>query len=235
MKDIDYLAKRFPKSVLLIGIDLKDSINKVADGAADTKIDELLGILTAYNRPILLRLAYGFDNPVNQYEPVVYVSVWKKFHERIQANGSLNVALVWDSASLCGDPIDGYSLSDWYPGDEFVDWIGLHYSNQYIVCEGQSIEAGIQFAQAHLKPVIITEAAPQGYEISDTDKVWNEWFVPFFKFVNNHNDVIRAITYINEGANNIQSNKEIIDRWKKETKQAFWLRGGPDLFDELAE
>lgn len=235
VNDLDYLAKKYPKSILSIGIDLKDSIHEVANGKTDEKIDELLRVLSAYQRPILLRLGYGFDDVANQYEPDEYVSAWKKFHERMQANGSLNVALVWESASLCGESFGGYSLADWYPGDEFVDWIGIHYSDQYTECEGQPIEAGIQFSREHFKPVIITKAAPIGYDMGATDEIWNEWFIPFFKFVNDNNDVVRAISYTNDSENNIQSNDEIIKRWKKETKQAFWLLGGPDLFDTLVK
>ncbi len=59
----------------------------------------LLDALTAYNRPVYLRLGYGFNDPANKYAPDVYMSAWKKFHERIQAKGSTNVALVWQSAS----------------------------------------------------------------------------------------------------------------------------------------
>jgi oligosaccharide reducing-end xylanase len=234
-KELDYLAKKYPKSILSVGIDLNDSIQEVADGKADEKIDKLLQSLAAYNRPILLRLGYGFDDTENQYEPIVYVSAWKKFHERMQANGSLNVALVWDSASSCNASPHGYSLLDWYPGDAFVDWVGIHYSDQFLTCEGRPIESSIQFAREHLKPVMITEAVPGGHKMDATDEIWNEWFVPFFKFVNDNNDVIRAISYINEGENNMQLNEELIKRWKKETKQAFWLRGGPDLFDALGE
>jgi oligosaccharide reducing-end xylanase len=234
-QDLDYLAKKYPKSILSVGINLKDSIQEVADGKADQEIDKLLLTLAAYNRPIFLRLGDGFDDPANQYEPAVYISAWKNFHQRMQANGSLNLALVWDSATLCETSPNEHSLSDWYPGDEFVDWVGIHYSDQFPECEGAPIESSIQFAREHLKPVMITEAVPAGYKMDATDDIWNEWFVPFFKFVNDNNDVVRAISYINEAGNNLQSNEELVKRWKKETKQAFWLRGGPDLFDTLAE
>jgi len=55
----------------------------------------------------------------------------------------------------------------------------------------------------------------------------------FFKFAQDHNDVVRAVIYINEGNGCIQLNDEIIKLWKAETKQSFWLRGGLDLFGKL--
>jgi hypothetical protein len=195
-------------------VDLRGVLDSVAEGKSDAKIDALLDALTAYNRPVYLRLGYGFDDPANKYAPDVYVSAWKKFHERIQAKGSTNVALVWQSAS-CGES----PLADWYPGDEFVDWIGASYDE----CE----DAAIQFAREHYRPVML-EAASQGAS-------WDEWFVPFFKFVNDNNDVVRAVIYINTGESRIQLNDEIIKQWKNETRQSFWLRGRPDLFETLGQ
>src|SRR6185369_3450372 len=128
-----------PKSTLSIGVDLKDSLNDVAAGNSDAKIDALLDTLTSYNRPIFLHLGYELDDA-----PDVYVSAWKKFHERIQVKGSTNVALVWESA-LCEES----NVADWYPGDEFVDWVEISY------CDGKPVEATIQFAREHLKPMMI--------------------------------------------------------------------------------
>ena len=209
VQDIEYLAGKYPKSVLSVGVSLKGMLTDIAEGKADAKIDTLLDALDVYNRPVYLRLGYGFDDPANIYAPDVYVSAWKKFHERIQAKGSLNVALVWESAA-CGES----NLADWYPGDEVVDWIGTRYE-----CADQAI----QFAREHLKPVMMSAAA-QGD--------WDAWFVPFFKFVNDNNDVVRAVTYINAGESRL-SNADIIKSWKNETKQSFWLRGGPKLFGDL--
>ena len=64
-------------------------------------------------------------------------------------------------------------------------WIGWEYP----IAMAVPVEATIQFAREHLKPVML-EAASQASS-------WNEWFAPFFKFVNDNNDVVRAVTYIN--------------------------------------
>jgi hypothetical protein len=69
-------------------------------------------------------------------------------------------------------------------------------------------------------------------ETASQNSNWDEWFAPFFKFVNDKNDVVRAVTYINSGESRL-SNVDVIKSWKTETKQNFWLRGGPSLFDTL--
>ncbi len=216
MDDLHYLAGKYPKSALSVGIDLKDSINDVAAGNADEKIGVLLDALITYDRPVFIRLGYGFDDPMKAYAPEVYVSAWKKFHERIRAKGSQHFALVWDSATC-----EVSRIEDWYPGDEFVDWISISY------CDGKPVEEIIRFARAHLKPVMITAAPPS----SNAD--WNDWFAPFFHFVNDNNDVVRAVTYIHEGEGRLDLHDEFLKQWKEETKQAFWLRAGPSLFNTL--
>ncbi len=214
--DLNYLADKYPKSVLSVGVDLKSSIQSVAEGKADAKIDALLDLLSTFNRPVLLRLAYGFDDPANAYTPEAYVSAWKKFHQQIQSKGSENVALVWESTSC-----EESSIAEFYPGDEFVDWIGVPY------CDGVSAQATIQVAREHFKPVMLT-AAP-----STAEGDWNIWFAPFFQFTNDNNDVVRAVTYLNEGSSLLHSKDEILKKWKDETKQGFWLRAGPSLFGTL--
>ena len=209
-KDVDYLARKFPNSALSVGVDLKGVVGDVASGKMDAKIDALLDKLSSYHRPVFIRLGYGFDDPANKYAPDVYMSAWEKFHEQIQAKGSLNVVLVWETSSC-----DESNIADFYPGDEVVDWIGIPY------CNGNTSDAKIQFAREHLKPVMIT-ASSQGEN-------WDAWFKPFFKFITNNNDIVRAATYIN----NVQWTDETLKQWKAETKQSFWLRGGPSLFAAL--
>jgi endo-1,4-beta-D-glucanase Y len=207
-KDLDYLAGKYPKSALSVGVDLKNSLDDVAAGNADAKVDALLDALTAYNRPVFLRLRYGADDA-----PDVFVSAWKKFHERIQTKGSSNVALVWES-----DSCEESDSAGFYPGDEFVDWIGANY---------ECAEVPLQFAREHFKPVMLTAAA------LDSGADWKEWFAPFFQFVADNNDVVRSVTYNNAGSSRIYSNTDILKQWKDETKQSFWLRASPKLFNEL--
>jgi oligosaccharide reducing-end xylanase len=216
IKELNYLAEKYPKTVLSVGVDLQDSLSAIADGKADAKIDALLDTLAAYNRPVFLRLGYGFDEPADKYAPSVYESAWKKFHERMQAKGSKNVALVWEAAAC-----DESSLADWYPGDEFVDWMGISY------CDGNVVGSKLEFAREHLKPIMLNATSTS----SQSD--WNQWFGPLFKFANENNDVVRAVTYLNAGNSRIDANADILKRWKDETKQSFWLRASPKLFNEL--
>lgn len=210
---LNALAAQYPNSVLSVGIDLNDALPDVANGAAAAQIDTLLEALNTHDRPVFLRLGYGFDNTANEFTPDMYVSAWQKFHERVQAQGGTQFALVWEAVSC--EPV---SLEAWYPGDDLVDWIGINYG----VCTDEVIA----LAREQFKPVLMTGVAPTAAA------EWSEWFAPFFTFVADNNDVVRAITYLNEGEG-ILSNEATIKLWKEETKRSFWLRANPDLFDDL--
>jgi len=216
VENLPALARKYPKSALSVGVDLKGMLKALADGKANDRIDTLLGVLSSYNRPVFIRWGYGFDDPRNEYTPELYVSAWQKFHERLQITGREHIALVWEPAYGCeaAEP-----LARWYPGDAVVDWIGVSY--------GACADNGLQFARDHLKPVLIT-AAPMQLTAD-----WNEWFAPFFQFVTANTDVVRAVTYTNIGASRLDAQADILKLWKAETKQAFWLQASPKLFNEL--
>jgi len=200
LEDLDYLADKYPNSTSSVGLRLNDSLT-----ITDEQIDILLDTLIAYNHPVFIQLRYGSDDT-----PAIFISVWDRFIERMQAKEGMNVAFVWEAASCEESTIAGF-----YPGDESVDWIGTNY---------HCADEAIQFAREHFKPVMIT-ASSQGAG-------WDEWFTPFFQFVVDNNDVIRAVTYYNEGESRL-SDADIIKNWKTETKGSFWLKANPDLFRHL--
>ena len=104
-----------------------------------------------------------------------------------------NVAFVWQSK---GNGSDQEVLEKWYPGDDIVDWCGYSYF-------GQPDQEMLNFARRHQKPVFISEATPVrqtdnlyfNSDLKDTalqNQLWNEWFVPFFKTIEENSDVIKA-------------------------------------------
>jgi hypothetical protein len=214
INDLDYLAGKYPNSTLSVGVDLKGTLDSATEGKPDIKIDALLDKLVSYDRPVFLRLEYGFDDPTKKHTPDDFLSTWLKFHERIQAKGVSNVALVWEPASFCGES----DISDWYPGDEFVDWIGMKY--------GECSDKVIQFSRDHFKPVMVA-AAPS------SSANWSEWFMPFLQFLKDNNDVVRGLTYTNNGNGLNELNAEVVKQWKDETKLSFWLKATPYLFNDL--
>lgn len=74
--------------------------------------------------------------------------------------------MVWQSATYCAGTYLDKPTEAWYPGDEFVDWIGFSYFIQQ-ECNLEPINKLRMFAREHNKPVIVAESAPQRYEIGN--------------------------------------------------------------------
>lgn len=121
----------------------------------------------------------------------------------------------------------------------------------------------VSFARERKKSVMICESAPQGYDLGKQTKrnispvydgksgdglvhkssksIWNEWYVPFFDFIYQNDDVIRVVAYINcswdsqpkwsapyaegyWGDSRLEKNRYIAAKWKKETAKPVWVR-----------
>lgn len=132
----------------------------------------------------------------------------------------------WPDPTIAGDKMALYDhrrashLDDWYPGDDVVDWVSLsvfyrdlsQWNYTPVDTPAASQEKLLAFAREHNKPVMISEAAPQAYRTGaethsyiglntqtphSGEEIWRDWYVPFFSFIKENRDVIRAVAYIN--------------------------------------
>ena len=160
-----------------------------------------------------------------------------------------NVAYVWQSStSPIDDILDGgrENLLDYYPGDDYVDWFGMSWflPNNEMATVGATPSTQIflanemvDLARQRSKPMMICEAAAQGYDILagsnsnissvwDGDasqgtvnktgtQIWDEWFQPYFDFIYANDDVIKGVTYIN-------ADWDSQDLWDAPYEQGYW-------------
>lgn len=196
------------------------------------------------DRPIYLRIGYEFDGPHNELEPKEYVKAYRHIVDLMRSQGVDNIAYVWHS--YASKPYKDYALSDWYPGDEYVDWVGISvfyqpYSGDDLNPEGN---AALDFAIAHKKPVMIAESNPIFGIEKDNMKVWDDWFTNFFTMTYKKN--IRAICFINEDWTRLTiagldewkdarlyNNKKIAAKWFNEINKDRYLKQSPELFQQL--
>lgn len=200
--------------------------------------DELVEWLRDTRRDVFLKIGYEFDGEWNCYQPEEHKAAFRHIAARIDALGARRVATVWQTAAWPGvtpEPYDataGGHWNLWYPGDDVVDWVGMsafygesYRSHQWACLSEQDIAAAprtiqdnvLDFARAKKKPVMIAEAAPQGYDLGElaagcifasghpwdnrtpvtVDEVWDTWFADFFAYIESKRDVIRVVSYIN--------------------------------------
>lgn len=109
-------------------------LGRIARGDFDAYIDSWATGLAAYGGPVYLRFAHEMNGTwypwavgTNGNTVDDYVSAWRHVHDRFDAAGAENVRWVW--SPLATGPEDGH-LTQAYPGDAYVDWVGLDGFNE---------------------------------------------------------------------------------------------------------
>jgi beta-mannanase len=240
------LVDRFPNSVINSGLWMvgKWNITKsIINGDYDKVIKKYSKWAKSIKRPIYLRIGFEFDGPHNQLEPDEYVKAYKHIVDLMRKKGVKNVAFVWHSYLFT--PYKNYPLASYYPGDDYVDWVGISlfgllYEKADLLKNGDTI---MEFAKLHKKPVMVAEASPTSGIKANEISTWNSWFVNFFTICYQKN--IKAICFINsnwedytfEGVDwkdaRLSNNKLIYESWFLETSKERYLKHSLDLFNKL--
>ena len=241
------LIDSFPNSVIHSGLWMvgKWSIaKKAAHGDYNHNIKKFGAWAKRTNRPIYLRIGYEFDGPHNELDPKEYVKAYRKIVKILRKSGAKNIAFVWHS--YASKPYNDHTISEWYPGDDYVDWVGISvFGHAYNGTDfGTYCNEVLEFAKQHHKPVMIAEANPIHGIKKEDEKVWSSWFANFFSFAYNKN--IKAICFINENWQNLSipgidewqdsrlsNNGKIAKAWFMETNKERYLKATPELFQEL--
>ncbi len=141
----------------------------INNGSADRNIASVARKLKGMKRPILLRWGwemngnwFEWDGSHNGNSPASYVKAWRRIHRIFGENGADNIAWVW-SPNWNSSPSSAWNrVQAYYPGDEYVDWVGISGYNFY----GESPRTlfnPITKAYGGRKPIILSEtAAVQG-------------------------------------------------------------------------
>lgn len=287
-------AQAFPNSLLAMGIYMKDDewrpnrLGQIANGDFDDEIIEFatfLGTKCKYlnsngdsaSYPVYLRLGYEFEGSWNNYHPQRYINAYKHIVDVIRPIAP-NTIFVWHAAT---SPVDHLSdiqngitknLEDWYPGDDYVDWMGISWFLSADPLQATQSNKLLNLARKKGVPVMICESTPQGYDLAAStkrfigatydgtpgqgmqvktaDEIWNEWYVPYFNYIYNNADVIRAACYINAnwdtqalwgpdysggywGDSRIEANTTITQKWNEEMAKSTWMHGGEGFLEQI--
>ena len=214
---------------------------KTIDGTYDEVIRKYCDWVKTVDKPIYLRLGYEFDGPHVQFEPSEYVAAYRHIVDLMRAEGVDNVAYVWHS--YAAPPYKNYPVADWYPGDDYVDWVAISVFFQPYddIFHHAETNAVLDFAKSKRKPVMVAESNPALGIPAKGNKVWNDWFVPFFSFCYQKN--IKAIAFINEDWNRLSidgieewedarifNNDKVTRQWFEEIGKDHYLKQSPDLY-----
>lgn len=232
-------ATAFGSEHLAVGLDFTEGaraggIDAILAGAYDAEIDHLQHLFARVSGQVFLRIGYEFDGAWNTgYEDADrFRRVFRYIVDRLRSgHAAVNVQFVWQaSASPLDDILDGEreEIRAWYPGDDYVDWLAfswfLHPDEEPTTgakppTARQLAEEVLALAERSGKPVMVAEAAPQGYDLErltrrftgplwngaagdgermlSEEEIWHAWYWPLFRFLHEHRRTIRALAYIN--------------------------------------
>jgi beta-mannanase len=158
----------------------------VVQGTYDANIEKIGLWIKKAKVPVFLRIGYEFDLPQSAYDPQAYQAAFRYIVDKFRALEVPNVAFVWHSQ--CSTNFTG-SIMDWYPGDDYVDWVGVSIFQTNQIPRAMEIRA---LAKEHGKPFMIAESTPMGLAL---DFSRSDWFSKIFRLIDSED--VEAFCYIN--------------------------------------
>jgi hypothetical protein len=212
----------------------------IVSGSLEENVSKLIDYLSKTKAAkVFLRVGYEFDNPSFGYldDPEIYAEAFRYLVLKCRQVPACTekVRFVWHSWAATKNP----PLKDFYPGNHFVDWIGVSIFSQFFPWAEdagtlQDIASVLQFAQERKKPIMIAESTPFGgidldikltrvYNMTDP---WERWFQPTLDLIDEYD--IGMWSYINcdwesqpmwhnvgFGETRLSTNKRVMRKWRK--------------------
>lgn len=111
------------------------SLQRIIDGDFDPYISAWATAAKNYKYPVFLRFAHemngnwypwdGYHNGGASQGPARFVSAWRHVHNIFKGAGADNVTWVWNVNAGSTPDEDWNKADNYYPGDSYVDWIGI--------------------------------------------------------------------------------------------------------------
>ncbi|MFF5229326.1 glycoside hydrolase family 26 protein [Dactylosporangium sp. NPDC000521] len=171
------------------------ALSKIISGRFDDYIRRFATAVRDQKWPVAIRFAhemngnwYPWSEKQSGNKPGEYAEMWRHVHGIFAEVGATNVIWIWSPNII--RPVPSVKLDPLYPGDAYVDWIGMvgyavEESTAAAVFE-PTITAVRKFSQ---KPLIITETAVEKgpHQL--------KWIADFFAWMGNRQDIVGFIWF----------------------------------------
>jgi hypothetical protein len=141
------------------------SVQAIADGQSDAYITRFARAVRTLNLPVAI--SFGHEMNGNWYPwgsgqttPAQFVAAWRHIHDLFIQAGASNVIWVWNPNIV--NPVPQVPLSVYWPGDSYVDWVGI---TGYFPASGPETFATLygptmaEIKRFTAKPIIIAETS----------------------------------------------------------------------------
>jgi hypothetical protein len=158
-RQISKLGKGPHVGVISGGVKPSDIVN----GKWDSKITTWAKAAKEYGKPIFLRLFPEMNGNWHLYSEAknpsqtsqLFVKAWRRIVKISRKTGASNIIWVWAPTAV---DVGGIHWADYYPGDEYVDWVGVSVYNFLGSGDPESQIMDIYNDYADRKPIIIAES-----------------------------------------------------------------------------
>lgn len=253
-ENISTLVKE-SESVLMITWEpyLKDNksksiLNDILSGKYDSLIGDFASELKKYNHSVLLRWGhemngnwYSWSGEQNDKNTSLYIKSFQHIHDIFQQKGDKNVKFVFSVDAKDVPSITWNRFENYYPGDEYVDIIGIDFYNWG---SDATLFAGKIFGWENPekilkppyeriiknyphKPIMISEV---GSSSSGGDKI--KWMKDFFYLLKTRFTAIKAFVWFDINKETdwaISHDENIWKTYKEETKDSFFSNNASDF------
>ncbi|MEU9979269.1 glycosyl hydrolase [Streptomyces sp. NPDC051014] len=142
------------------------TMNAIAQGHSDAYIRKFALAVRRLNLPVVIDFADEMNGFWEDWGPkhataAQYVAAYRRVHDDFTDLGVANV--IWTWAPNIVNPAPDVALSPYYPGDGYVDWLGMigyftRYEYTFPVVYGRTLTALRAITD---KPVVIVETAAE--------------------------------------------------------------------------
>jgi Glycosyl hydrolase family 26 len=221
----------------------------IVNGRLDHQVARLLHYLLykCTAQKVFLRVGYEFDNPAFGYteNPLEYARAFRYIVDACRDEHVTcrdKIAFVWHSWAATTEMTPSM-LDEYYPGDEYVDWIGVSIFSQVYPSSSANnnsttvpdsiarlgsratVETILDFAQRRGKPIVIAESAPFG-GVDILSDPWNDWFVPVLEYIEEYDidmwsyihcdwDAQRMWHGVGFGDSRLSTNATVLRLWRQ--------------------
>lgn len=171
-------AKRDPTTGIASFTD-DQTVKDIAAGLYDSYITTIATQCKTFAYPLIIRFGTEMNiNEGNEYwngawsygrNPADFIAAWKRVVDIFRLEGASNAIFVWNPN--CGD-IGPHHWTEYYPGDDYVDWVGIDLYQYQPDSDPNTLMAGIYDDYYARKPIMIAEwgANWEGQNYSDSDR-----------------------------------------------------------------
>jgi beta-mannanase len=149
----------------------KIKLDTILSGEWDEYINDWAADAARFGKPVLIRWGHEFNGnwypwsvEQNGKNPQQYIDAYRKIHDAFVSAGADNVMWIW-CANANSVPNEAWNVaSKAYPGDDYVDWIGIDGYNFSSTDSFKTIfsKSYKTFVTDFSKPIMIAEFATGG-------------------------------------------------------------------------